>query len=128
MNTEMQLWQKGLCGGLLSRSMLVRLQSAVPIDGKLVKSSYDTSLLTRRGRKVARRSEACTFRQPMLNFITVTKRHIAWLNVSENQMPKNGALPNAGIGVSLQNSFNTRSIRVGTSNNASDSSKQLKQW
>lgn len=71
----MQLWQKGLCGGLLSRSMLVRLQSAVPIDGKLVKSSYDTSLLTRRGRKVARRSEACTFRQPMLNFITVTKCH-----------------------------------------------------
>ena len=42
-------------------------------------------------------------------------------------MPKNGALPNAGIGVSLQNSFNTRSIRVGTSNNASDSSKQQKQ-
>ena len=30
-----QLWQKGLCGGLLSRSMLVRLQSAVPIDGMM---------------------------------------------------------------------------------------------
>ena len=40
----------------------------------------------------------------------------------------NGALPNDGIGVSLQNSFNTRSIRVGTSNNASDSSKRLRQW
>ena len=42
--------------------------------------------------------------------------------VSENLMPENGALPNVGIGVSLQNSFNARSIRVGTSNNASDSS------
>ena len=31
--------------------------------GELVKPSYDTSLLTRRGRKVARRSEACTLRQ-----------------------------------------------------------------
>ena len=30
--------------------------------GELVKPSYDTSLLTRRGRKVARRSEACTLR------------------------------------------------------------------
>ena len=118
-----QLWQKGLCGGLLSRSMLVRFQSAVPIDGELVKPSYDTSLLTRRGRKVARRSEACTLRQLMLNFITVTKCHTTWLNVSENLMLKNGALPNDGIGVSLQNSFNARSIRVGTSNDASDSSK-----
>ena len=34
----MQLWQKGLCGGLLSRSMLVRLQSAVPIDGMMTES------------------------------------------------------------------------------------------
>ena len=31
--------------------------------GELVKPSYDTSLLMRRGRKVARRSEACTLRQ-----------------------------------------------------------------
>lgn len=123
MNIEMQLWQKGLCGGLLSRSMLVRLQSAVPIDGKLVKSSYDTSLLTRRGRKVARRSEACTFRQLMLNLMIVTKCHTVPFLYGENIMPNNGALPNVGIGMSLQNSFNARSIRVGTSNNASDSSK-----
>lgn len=35
--------------------------------GELVKPSYDTSLLTRRGRKVARRSEACTLRHSKMH-------------------------------------------------------------
>lgn len=38
MNIEMQLWQKGLCSGLLSSSMLVRLQSAVSIKGMMAES------------------------------------------------------------------------------------------
>ena len=59
----------------------------------------------------------------MLNFIVVTKRHTVLFLYGENLMPNNGALPNDGIGVSLQNSFNARSIRVGTSNNVNDSSK-----
>ena len=59
----------------------------------------------------------------MLNLITLIKRHTVPFLYGENLMPENGALPNDGIGVSLQNSFNARSIRVGTSNNVSDSSK-----
>ena len=40
--------------------------------GELVKPSYDTSLLMRRGRKVVRRSEACTLRNLKMHY---SKQH-----------------------------------------------------
>ena len=88
--------------------MLVRLQSAVSIEGMMAESGL---------KQLLAKESKYLIRLPQVQILLIPPIY------AQSQMPENGALPNAGIGVSLQNSFSTRSIRVGTSNNVSDSSK-----